>query len=188
MDDLGLLKNRQGVQELGGKDADEARTETSERVLLDELVEVVGEEFEDEAEVRVVDEGVFEAEHVVFVVLVPLVVDLRAGGSGLSAERGTKARRTSSRIVTSIMLCWKYAGLFLTTLTATISCVLRFWHLTTWPNVPCPSTSRIKYLQPRISSLLAAPPLAARTDPSPPVLGRRSRREYSRYQIGRAHV
>lgn len=53
---------------------------------------------------------------------------------------------TNSSIVTSIILWLKYAGLFLTTLTATISCVLIFWHLTTWPNVPCPRTSRMRYL------------------------------------------
>lgn len=39
--------------------------------------------------------------------------------------------RTSSKMVTSIILWLKYAGLFLTTLTATTSCVFMFWHLTT---------------------------------------------------------
>ena len=50
-----------------------------------------------------------------------------------------------SRIDTSIMLCLRYAGLFFMTLTATISFVFMFWHLTTWPNVPWPKTSSTKY-------------------------------------------
>ena len=43
------------------------------------------------------------------------------------------------------MLWLKYAVLFLTTFTATTSCVFKFWHLTTCPKVPWPSTSRIRY-------------------------------------------
>lgn len=57
-----------------------------------------------------------------------------------------KGERTSWRMLTSIILWLKYAGLFLTTLTATISWVFMFWHFTTWPKVPWPKTSRIKYL------------------------------------------
>ena len=59
----------------------------------------------------------------------------------------TVKRRTNSRIVTSIILWLKYAGLFFTTFTATISCVFMFWHFTTCPNVPWPRTSKIKYLR-----------------------------------------
>lgn len=77
MNDLGLLQHGQGIEELRRKDANETRTETTERILLDELVEIVGEELENEAEVGVVNEGVLEPKHVVLVVLVPLVVDLR---------------------------------------------------------------------------------------------------------------
>ena len=50
--------------------------------------------------------------------------------------RAAGTRRTSSSIVTSIILWLKYAGLFFTTLTATTSCVFMFWHFTTCPNVP----------------------------------------------------
>ena len=53
---------------------------------------------------------------------------------------------TNSRIVTSIILWLKYAGLFFTTFTATISCVFMFWHFTTCPKVPWPRISRIRYL------------------------------------------
>ena len=60
--------------------------------------------------------------------------------------RAAGTRRTSSSIVTSIILWLKYAGLFFTTFTATTSCVFMFWHLTTCPNVPCPRISRIRYL------------------------------------------
>lgn len=38
---------------------------------------------------------------------------------------------TISSIATSIILCLKYASLFFTTLTATISCVFVFLHFTT---------------------------------------------------------
>jgi hypothetical protein len=77
MNDLGLLQHRQSVEELSGEDAHERGAEPAERVLLDELIEVVGEELEDEAEMRVVDKRVLEPKHVVLVVLVPLIVDLR---------------------------------------------------------------------------------------------------------------
>lgn len=76
MNDLGFLEDHQRIQQLRREDPNEAGAEPSERVLLDEFVEVVGEKFEDEAEVRVVDKGVLESEHVVFVRGVPLVVDL----------------------------------------------------------------------------------------------------------------
>lgn len=87
VDDLGLLEDSEGVEELGGEDAHEARAEPAERVLLDEFVEVVREELKDEAEVRVVDEGVLESEHVVLVVLVPLVIDLRGRRSARANGR-----------------------------------------------------------------------------------------------------
>lgn len=52
---------------------------------------------------------------------------------------------TRSSTDTSIILWLKYAVLFLTTFTATTSCVFKFWHLTTCPKVPWPRTSRIRY-------------------------------------------
>lgn len=66
------------------------------------------------------------------------------------------------------MLCWKYAGLFLTTFTATISCVFMFWHLTTWPNVPWPSTSRIRYLS--FPNQPVAPIRRTQASEGPPIL------------------
>jgi hypothetical protein len=96
MNDLRLIQNAQSIQQLRRKHPHERSREASERVLFDEFVKVVGEEFEDEAEVGLVDEGVFESEHVVFVVLVPLIVDLQRGegGGGEVENEGEGSERT----------------------------------------------------------------------------------------------
>lgn len=77
MDQMGLVQETQGIQKLLGEDTDERRTQPSELVLLDQLVEVDTEEFESKAKVLAVNEGVLEAEQVVVVVLVVLAVQLR---------------------------------------------------------------------------------------------------------------
>jgi hypothetical protein len=68
-----------------------------------------------------VNEGVPQAKNMMFVVWITRFVQLL--GQIIIADIETKRRRglASSRIVTSIMLWLKYAGLFFTTLTATIS-------------------------------------------------------------------
>lgn len=58
---------------------------------------------------------------------------------------GGADEQTKSSTETSIILWLKYAVLFFTTFTATTSCVFKFWHFTTCPNVPWPRTSRIRY-------------------------------------------
>jgi hypothetical protein len=77
-----------------------------------------------------VDERVSEAEDVVLIMDVPRVIKLeeRIPGQQLATRREgmNHHQRTNSNMVTSIILWLKYAGLFLTTLTATISCVFIF--------------------------------------------------------------
>ena len=113
------------------------------------------------------DEGVLEPQQVVVVVLVKLRIELlRSVSAAHSCDTYHRKRpaartkiklegenkrdapgggeRTKSSTETSIILWLKYAVRFLMTLTATTSCVFRFWHLTTWPNVPWPRTSRMR--------------------------------------------
>ena len=56
VDEPRFLQNRQSVEQLGREDLDELRAETLELVLLDQLVQVGREEFEDETQVVLVDE------------------------------------------------------------------------------------------------------------------------------------
>lgn len=84
-----------------------------------------------------VNEGIPQTENMMFVMRIALVIQLSITVSLCSPLEVRRNRLlTSSRIVTSIILWLKYAGLFLTTLTATTSCVFMFWHFTTCPNVP----------------------------------------------------
>ena len=86
--------------------------------MLDEFIQVGGEQLEDEAEVVPVDERVAQPQNVMLVVRIELLVELsRVRACTITRGRG----RTSSKIVTSIILWLKYAGLFLTTFTATTS-------------------------------------------------------------------
>lgn len=71
----GLVQDSKSVKKLCCKDADERRRQAAEGVLLDELVEVDGEELKDEAEMSVVDELIFEPQQVVLVRVVPCVVE-----------------------------------------------------------------------------------------------------------------
>jgi len=76
MDQSSLIEQRQTIEELLGKDTDQSRAETAELVLLDELVQVDAEQFEDETEMLAVDEGIFEAEEVVVIVFIELCIEL----------------------------------------------------------------------------------------------------------------
>lgn len=79
------------------------------------------------------DKRVPKAQDMVFIMGITLAVQLHVHKdvSDMFLEMVTKSVRTSSKIVTSIILWLKYAGLFLTTFTATTSCVFIFWHFTT---------------------------------------------------------
>lgn len=76
MDQSSLIEQRQTIEELLGKDTDQSRAETAELVLLDELVQVDAEQFEDETEMLAVDEGIFEAEEVVVIIFIELCIEL----------------------------------------------------------------------------------------------------------------
>jgi hypothetical protein len=75
VDEARLLEDGERVEQLRGKDLDELRAEAEELVLLDELVQVAAQELEHEAEVVLMDERVAEAEDVVLVAGVELVVE-----------------------------------------------------------------------------------------------------------------
>lgn len=70
-------------------------------------------------------EGILQSEEVMIVVLIELAVKLH-WKSVVTSRRSPDSKRTKSRTETSIMLWLKYAVLFLTTLTATTSCVFKF--------------------------------------------------------------
>jgi len=58
------------------KHSHERRTEASKLVLLDELVQIHAQQFEHQAEMLFMDEGIFQSKKVVIVVLVELAVEL----------------------------------------------------------------------------------------------------------------
>ena len=131
-----ILQDSHGVQKLCHEDLDQLRAQALELVLLDELVQVGRKQLEYETEMVLVNEGIPQAENMMFVMRIALIIELSITVNlRLIRDVGGKLL-TSSRIVTSIILWLKYAGLFFTTLTATTSCVFIFWHLTTCPNVP----------------------------------------------------
>lgn len=144
-----LVQQTESVQELLCKYPHQGGAQPSELVLFDQLVKIDAEQLKGQTQVLLVNKGIFQSKQMVVVVLVVLAVELynldisrrsKHGGGGNNSRR-----RTKSRTETSIILWLKYAVLFLMTLTATTSCVLRFWHLTTCPKVPWPSTSRMRY-------------------------------------------
>jgi hypothetical protein len=71
-----------------------------------------------------VDEGVFQSEEMVVVILIELRVELH--NNQLGPQKEQRVGPTRSRTDTSIILWLKYAVLFFTTLTATTSCVFKF--------------------------------------------------------------
>ena len=73
--DGGLPEHDERLRELLEEGADEVHGEAAELVLLDEFVQVDGEQLEDEAEVVLVGEVVEQAQHVVAVVRVVLRVE-----------------------------------------------------------------------------------------------------------------
>ena len=61
MNNLRLLQHGQRVEQLSRKYSDETRTQSSERVLLNQFVEIVGEELENEAEMGMMNKGILES-------------------------------------------------------------------------------------------------------------------------------
>ena len=70
-----FLEDRQRIQQLGGKDFDELSAQPTERVLLDELVEIGREEFKDKAQMAFVNKRIAEAKNVVLVVGIVILVE-----------------------------------------------------------------------------------------------------------------
>lgn len=58
MNQFRLVKNGQGIEELGGENLDELSAKPTKRVLLNQLVQVRREQLEDKTQVTLVDEGV----------------------------------------------------------------------------------------------------------------------------------
>jgi hypothetical protein len=84
------LEDGERIEELCGEDLDELGREPSEGVLLDKLVEVRGEAFENEAEVGVMHELGPHTKDVVLVVWVGDVVEL--------SEQSTIEQRRSRQL------------------------------------------------------------------------------------------
>jgi hypothetical protein len=76
MDQMRLVQQAQSIQQLLSKHADEGGTESTELVLLNELVEVDTKQFESKTQMLTVNECVFQAKQMVIVVLVILAVQL----------------------------------------------------------------------------------------------------------------
>lgn len=76
MDQASFVEQRQAIEELLGKDADQGGAEAAELVLLDELVQVDAEQFEDETQMLAVNKGIFETEKMVVVVFVEFGIEL----------------------------------------------------------------------------------------------------------------
>lgn len=71
-----FVQEAQGIQQLLCEDADQCRTQPTELVLLDELVEVDTEELKGKAEVLAVNEGVLQAQQMVVIILIVFAVEL----------------------------------------------------------------------------------------------------------------
>jgi hypothetical protein len=76
MDQMRLVQQAQGVQQLLSKHSDECSTQSTELVLLNELVEVDTEQFERKTQVLTVNKCVFQTKQVVVIVLVVFAVQL----------------------------------------------------------------------------------------------------------------
>ena len=76
MNQASLVKQREAVKELLSKNTDQSSAESSELVLLDELVKVNAQELENQAKMLAVDKCVLEPQKMVVVVLVEFRVEL----------------------------------------------------------------------------------------------------------------
>ena len=86
MDQSCVLEDRQTFQQLLSKDLDQLDTETLELVLLDQLVQIRREAFEDQAEMAFVGERVVHPEDVVLVPWVVGIVELDSSARLLDAS------------------------------------------------------------------------------------------------------
>lgn len=104
MDQFGLAKQCQAIEQLLRKYSHECGTQTTELVLLDQLVQVNAEQLKDKAKMLPVDERVLQAQEMVVVVFVHLLVQL---GKCQRASDKMFGKPTRSKTDTSIMLWLK---------------------------------------------------------------------------------
>ncbi len=76
MYEASFLQHCERIEELRSEDLNELCAKALELILLDQLVEVGREQFEDEAQVIFVDERISQPENVVLVVRIALLVQL----------------------------------------------------------------------------------------------------------------
>ena len=86
MNELRLPKQSQTIDELLCKHPDECSAQSSELVLFNQLVQVDAQKLENQAKMLTMDEGIFEAQEVMIVVLVHLLVQLSPRQSGPGAR------------------------------------------------------------------------------------------------------
>ena len=79
MDHLCLTKQTQPTQQLLRKHSDQRSAQSSELVLLDQLVQINAQQLEHQTQMLAMDEGVFQAQEMMVVVLVHLFVQLGSG-------------------------------------------------------------------------------------------------------------
>ena len=74
MNDPGLIQNTKGIQQLRGKHADQTHAQSSELVLLDQLVQVHREQLKDQTQVTPVNEGILQSQNMVPIVHIVTLV------------------------------------------------------------------------------------------------------------------
>lgn len=87
MNDASLVQEAQSVQQLLGKHPHECCTKPSKLILLDQLVQVHTEKLEYQAQMLLVNEGVFQPQKMVIIVLVELAIQLREVSSGIKSQK-----------------------------------------------------------------------------------------------------
>ena len=75
MDQLSLAKQAQPIQQLLSEHPDKGGAQSTELILLDQLVQIDAEQLKHQTQVLAMDEGIFEAEDVMIVVLVHATIE-----------------------------------------------------------------------------------------------------------------
>lgn len=76
MDQVCLIQQAEGVQQLLREDTDKSSTQSAELVLFDQLVQVDAEKLKGKTQMLPVDEGILQPQKVVIVILIVLAVEL----------------------------------------------------------------------------------------------------------------
>lgn len=75
MDKPRFVEEPQTIQKLLCKNADQCRTQPTELILLDELVEIYAEQLKHETQMLAMDKGVLEPEEVMVIVLIEFLIE-----------------------------------------------------------------------------------------------------------------